>query len=195
MATRSRRFGLLAVVLLALSLTLGACATPSTPQLPQGQSGQINVFKTPDPKAGSPTPAFPGFTVGAWPSNYSPNNTEHIKIYVLCRIQPQDMSQPPRPAQGVTVTISMGPPVNADVPQPPVTGLDGLAVGEYDLVDPQSGVPVTVTVTASYGGKTYQTTTFFTPNPTALPTATANPNASPSPSPGGKGTPTVTPTP
>lgn len=190
---RSRWFGLLAVVLLALSFVLAACATPSTPQLTQSQGGQINVFKTPDPKAGSPTPAFPRFTIGAWPSNYSPNNTEHIKIYVLCRIQPSDMSKPPTPAAGVNVDVSFGPPVNADVQPPKPTGPDGLAVAEYDLVDPQSGVPVTVSVTANYGGATYQTTTFFTPNPTAMPTATPNPNASPSPSPGATATPTATP--
>ncbi len=189
MATWSRRFGLLAVVLVALSLTLGACATPSAPQLTQGPSGQINVFKTPDPKAGTPTPAFPGFTVGAWPSNYSPNNTEHIKIYILCRIQPNDMSKPPSPAAGITVDASFGPPVNTDVQK--VTGADGLAVAEWDLVDPQSGLPVTVTVSASYGGVTYTTTTFFTPNPTALPTPTPNPNATTTP--GATGTPSPTP--
>jgi hypothetical protein len=51
---------------------------------------------------------------------------------------------------------------------------------QFDLNDPQSGLPVTVQVSVVLGNQTYHAETFFTPNPTSAPTTTPNPNATPS---------------
>ena len=180
MHMQARRFALLAAALLLLSVILVACATPTAPAAPAGGNTGVNVFRTPNPKAVSPTPTFPPFTIGASPSNYSPSNNEHMTIYVVCRIQPSDFSFPPQPAAGISVQAFVGAPINQSFTK--TTASDGTAAIEFDENDPQSGVPVPVEVTAVYKGVTYHAETFFTPNPTAAPTATPG------------GTPTGTPT-
>src|SRR5262245_37765664 len=187
MHTQARRCALLAAALLLLSVLLVACATPTAPAAPAGGNTGINVFRTPNPKAASPTPTFPPFTIGAFPSNYSPSNNEHMTIYVICRIQPKDLSSPPQPASGISVQVFVGAPINQSFTK--TTGADGLAANAFDENDPQSGVPVPVDVTAVYNGVTYHAETFFTPNPTAAPTPT--PGGTPTGTPGG--TPTGTP--
>lgn len=189
MHTQARRFALLAAALLLLSVMLVACATPTAPAAPAGGNTGINVFRTPNPKAASPTPTFPPFTIGAMPSNYSPSNNEHMTIRVWCFIQPKDFSSPPQPAAGISVQAFVGAPINQSFTQ--TTGKDGVADIEFDENDPQSGVPVSVDVTAVYQGVTYHAETFFTPNPTAAPTST--PGGAPTGTPGG--TPTGTPGP
>jgi hypothetical protein len=187
MRTQARRLALVAAALLALSALLAACATPSAPTIAPQSGGQINVFRTPNPANASPTPTFPPFTVGAWPSDYSPPNNAHLTIYVLCRIQPPDPSQPPKVAPGIPVEVDFGPPVNQS--KTATTGGDGLAPVPFDLNDPQSGTPVTVTITATYNGDQYKAETFFTPNPTAMPTPTPKPGSTPT------GTPSASPSP
>jgi len=186
MHTQARRFALLAAALLLLSVMLVACAAPAAPAAPAGNNTGVNVFRTPNPKAASPTPTLPPFWIGAWPSNPSPSNNEHMTIYVLCKIQPKDVSIPSQPAGGISVQVFVGPPINQNYTKT-TGGNDGLAAIEFDENDPQSGVPVSVDVTAVYQGVTYHAETFFTPNPTAAPT----------PTPGGTptGTPTGTPGP
>jgi hypothetical protein len=192
MHTQARRFALLAAALLLLSVVLVACATPAAPAAPAGNNtGGVNIFHTPNPNAASPTPTFPPFTIGAFPSNYSPSNNEHMTIYVLCRIQPQDLSGPPTPASGITVQVFVGAPINQSFTK--ATGNDGLAAIEFDENDPQSGLPVPVDVTVVYKGVTYHAETFFTPNPTAAPTATPGETPTGTPTGAPSGTPTGTP--
>lgn len=89
--------------------------------------------------------------------------------------------------------IYVGAPVNRDLVdaknQKPTTDATGLAAGQFDLNDPQSGLPVTVTISVTFGNKTYVAETFFTPNPTQAPTATPGPSKTPT------GTATSSPTP
>jgi hypothetical protein len=185
MQREARRITLLAAAMLLTAALLAACSAPSAP-LPSSSNGGggINVFRTPNPNAASPTPTFPPFTVGAWPSDYSPANNEHMTIYVLCKSQPANMSGPSQPVTNVPVDVYIGAPLNQDISQAanpkPVTDSSGLAAVQFDLNDPQSGTPVPVTITVTLGGSTYHAETFFTPNPTAAPTATPNPDATPS---------------
>ncbi len=190
MRTRARQFGLVGTLLFLLATILAACAAPTVVPSTSSNNGNINVFRTPNPNDASPTPTFPPFTVGAWPSNYSPANNASMTIYVLCKAQPTNQSGPATPVVGATVDIYVGAPVNVDVtngPNKPVTDASGLATGQFDLNDPHSGVPVTVTITVVLGNKTYRAATFFTPSPTEAPTATPGPSKTP--------TGTVSPTP
>lgn len=181
MEAPAKRFALLAVACALISVLFVACATPSTPVTPNSDSGGgVNVFRTP----GVPTPPtpFPEFTIGAWPSNYSPNNNDNITIYVLCKVQDPQMRSQPQPAKGLNVTIF--PDGMNSVSG--VTDNSGLAAIPLTINDPNSGTPVTVTVRASWNNKSYTNYTFFTPAPTTMPTAT--PKA-------GSGTPVATATP
>lgn len=167
MSAHVKRFALLMGALAVVAVALVACQTPSTNVQSPGQNG-VNVFHTPTPPA--PTPTFPPFTIGAWPSNFSPNDGQTITIYVLCRVQDQSMNGPASPpAPGVSVNISVsGSGGNA------VTGPDGLATYSVQVNSP-AGQPVVVTVSATYQGKTYQNTTFYTPSPANAPKPTATP--------------------
>lgn len=189
MRTHARRYGLMGTVLFLLVSILAACAAPSVPtNSPSDNGNGVNVFRTPNPNDASPTPTFPPYTVGAWPSNYSPANNEHMVIYVLCKSQPKDQHGAATAMSGISVDIYIGDPVNTDISPKPVTDSTGLATGQFDLNDPKSGQPVTVTITVNMGGKNYQAETFFTPNPTQAPTATPGPSQTP-----GTATPTSTP--
>ena len=182
MTAPAKRFALLVVALSVVAVIFVACATPSSP-LPTGNnngSGGVTGFHTPAPNNGQPTPAFPPFTIGAWPSNYSPGNNDTLTIYVLCRIQDQTMMNPAKPAPGLNVTIILSGPASGTYTG--TTDSDGLAAINFTLNDPNSGQPVTVTASTTFGGQAYNAETFFTPNPGAKPTATPNPGGTPPPS-------------
>ena|SRR5947209_6691720 len=189
MKINAQRLGLLLGSLFLISIAVVACATPSSQTSSNTNNGNgNNVFHTPNPNLSSPTPAFPGFTVGAWPSNYSPGNNDNITIYVICRIQDPTMETPPKAASGVPVVLSFAAAGIAAFNQGPLTGntgSDGIAAIALQLNDPTSGVPIVVHVSATYNGVTYTAQTFFTPNPQALPSPSAT-------SGGGGGTPTAT---
>ena len=179
--TPVKRFALLAVACALISVVFVACATPTAVVTPNNDSGNgVNAFRT--PSAPTPPTPFPEFTIGAWPSNYSPNNNDNITIYVLCKIQDPQMAKMPVPAVGYTVTVS--PDGMNSVSG--TTDSSGLAAIPLSINDPNSGTPVTVVVSATYKGKLYQNYTFFTPAPTTMPTATPAKGA-------GSGTPTPTP--
>jgi hypothetical protein len=186
MRLKTQRLGLLLVSFLLIGIAVAACASPqgSTPYN-SGSSG--NVFQTPAILS-SPTPAFPGFTVGAWPSNYSPGNNGTITIYVICRIQDPSMQTPPRAAGNVPIVLNFQPVANAAVNLQSMTGqtgADGIAAFTFTFNDPTSGVPILVQASATYNGLSYTAQTFFTPNPEAKPTpsVTASPSASASATP------------
>ena len=178
MRTHTRQLGLFGTLLFLTAVVLAACAAPSVPvNTTTGNGG--NGFRTPNPNAASPTPTFPPYTVGAWPSNYSPANNETMTIYVLCKQQPTNQNGPGVPVVNTPVDIYIGAPVNRDIGNKPVTDSTGLAAATFDLNDPSSGTPVVVDVTVTMGGKVYHAETFFTPNPTQAPTPTAGPSTTP----------------
>jgi uncharacterized membrane protein YgcG len=182
MRLNAQRLGLLFAAGLLITVAVVACATPQTPTPSSyNSSNSNNVFHTPNPSLNSPTPTFPPFTVGTWPSNYSPNNNDTLTIYVICRIQDPTMQQPPRPAQGVTVVVDFVPEQGAAVNLAPLTattGPDGIAAFTFQLNDPTSGVPIVVQATATYNGVSYPpATTFFTPNPQGCPSPSASPGS------------------
>ena len=185
MPVTAKRFAFLVIAGCAIAVSLIACAAPSGPASPTTTNSSSGfTFATPLPNL-TPTPQFPGFTIGAWPSNYSPNNVDNITIYVLCRVQDPTMNTPSTPPQPLQVTVLVGDPINQ--PYTATTDSDGLAAVYIALNDTQSGRPVTVTVSANYKNQTYTGSTFFTPSPAAKPTPTAP--AATTPAPGGIATP------
>lgn len=181
----ARRFAILLVALSSLSVTLVACQVTGTSSTSGGDTGATFSFTTPNPKSLTPTPTFPPFTVGAWPSTYSPQALDNITIYVLCRVQVASMSGPAQPPPPMTVTIQVDAPINKTLSGK--TDANGLAAIPLSFSDPSPGTPVKVFVYANWSGQTYQNMTFFTPGATYTPT----PKSSPTPN----GTPSVTPTP
>ena len=178
MGLQARRFAILAGALSVLSLALVACQASAVSGSGGGAStGSGFTFTTPGANV-SPTPTFPQFTIGAWPSNYSPNNPDTITIYVICRTQDQSMqtpAQPPNPP--ATVSILIGAPINQSATV--TTGPDGIATTQVAFSDPQPGIPVIVTVTSTYNNATYSNQTFFTPGATFTPTPTPGPKKTP----------------
>jgi hypothetical protein len=185
MGAQARRFAILLVALSSLSVTLVACQVSGTSSGSSGDSGATFTFTTPNPKNQSPTPTFPTFTIGAWPSNYTPQALDNITIYVLCRVQNPSMNGPASPPPSLTVTIQVDPPINKTLTG--TTDANGLAAIPLSFSDPSPGTPIQVTVYANWQNHTYSNRTFFTPGATYTPT----PKASPSP----KASPTITATP
>ena len=177
MPVQAKRFALLIIALGIIAVSLVACQTPSS-----ASSGGSNTILIPTVNTSNltPTPKFPGFTVGAWPSNFSPNLNDTITIYVVCRIQDQSMQGPSHPPPaGVQVTISVGSPINQNFTK--TTGADGYATATFSYNDPNPGQPVAVNVTTNYPGSP-PAQTFFTPGVNSAPTPTTPPDT---------GTPTV----
>ncbi len=187
MSHMAKRVALIALAFGVLAAGLAACASPAPPTPPATGGGGVNAFHTPNPALQSPTPAFPAFTIGAWPSDYSPAAGGTVTIYVVCRIQDPSMGSAPRPAAGQVVTINVGPPLN--LAQNVTTDNAGLGNWQFTVVDNQNGQPVVVTVTTNFQGKTYTANTFFTPSAAAAsspsPNPSGTPNATPSATAGG----------
>lgn len=171
MSVHARRFALLITALGIIAVSLVACQAPSS-----ANQGANNTILIPSPNASNltPTPKFPPFTIGAWPSNFSPDLNDTITIYIVCRVQDQSMAGPSHPPPaGLTISINIGDPVPQQFSVR--TGADGLAAQTFSFNDPTPGQPVIVTVTTSYNNVTYKAQTFFTPGPKAAPSPTAQP--------------------
>lgn len=190
MGVQARRFAIMVVALSVLAVGLAACqAAPVTPTGGSASGNTLTINTTPAANV-SPTPTFPPFTIGAWPSNYSPNNPDTITIYVICRVQDPTMQTPAKPpSPGVSVTIFVQGAINQTFTA--TTGADGIATAQVAFSDPNPGVPVTVQVTANYNNHTYSNDTFFTPGATFTPTPTLGPGVTPGTTPGT--TPSATP--
>ncbi len=178
MGAHARRFAILLTALSSLSVTLVACQTTGPSAGSSGNSGGTFSFTTPNPALQSPTPTFPAFTIGAWPSNYTPQALDNITIYVICRVQNQSMSGPAQPPPSLTVTVQVSAPINKTLTG--TTDADGLAAIPLSFSDPSPGTPVVVTVFTSWNGHTYSNQTFFTPGATYTPTPTSGPSVTPS---------------
>lgn len=180
MTRRTGQVGLLLIGFILLALCLVACQTSNGSQDNSSGGDALAGFKTPNPGLFTPTPTFPPFTVGTWPSNYSPQNNDTVTIYVLCRVQPKDMSGPgtaPNPAISVHVSITDPFTKSADG----TTDSTGLAAVPISFSDPKSGYPVRVYVSTSWGGHTYNAETAFTPDVTQPPPPTAAPSTTSTP--------------
>jgi hypothetical protein len=139
----------------------------------------------------TPTPTSPPETIGAFPSNPSPNVNDNIIIYVIFHISSN--GGPPRGVAGASVSLyfyyAQGGRAEAQLNSqmhPQQTTPDGWAAFPLTFtgLTPQS--PIDVDVTVSYNGQTYakQVATSFTP---LIPTPTVSPSPSPGPTktPGG----------
>jgi hypothetical protein len=178
MGVHARRFAILLVAMSTLSVTLVACQVTGAAPGAGSDTTSGFTFSTPNPKSQSPTPTFPPFTIGAWPSNYTPQALDNITIYVLCRVQNPSMTGPASPPSTLTVTVQVGAPINKQLTG--TTDANGLAAIPLSFTDPSPGTPVVVTVFANWQNHTYANQTFFTPGATYTPTPKASPSASPS---------------
>jgi hypothetical protein len=177
MRRKTSQFALLLIGFTLLALSLVACQSNNGSN--DNSAGNVlSGFKTPNTALFTATPNFPPFTIGAWPSNYSPQNNDTVTIYVLCRVQPSDMSSPPAaPNPPVSVHVSIADPFTKTADG--TTDASGLAAIPISFSDPQSGYPVRVYVSASWKGITYSAETDFTPNVTQPPPATPSTTATP----------------
>lgn len=180
MRRRPEHFALLLIGFALLALSLVACQASDTSN--DGASGGgdlLSGFKTPNATLFTPTPTFPPFTIGAWPSNYSPQNNDTVTIYVLCRVQ-KDMGGPPAaPNPPISVHVSISDPFTKSADG--TTDSSGLAAIPISFSDPRSGYPVRVYVSTNYGGHTYNAETVFTPNVTQPPSPTGSPSTTVTP--------------
>ena len=179
MTAGTKRWIIASVTLCLLAIALVACDSSPVPGSSNG-NGAVPGFKTPNPGLFTPTPTFPPFTVGAWPSNYSPQKNDTVTIYVLCRIQDATMNHPSQPAGSLSVHIDvpdLGKSADGN------TDAEGLAAIPITYVGAATGKPVRVNVRVTYKGKVYTAETLFTPDVSHAPTPTAAPSPSASPSP------------
>ena len=183
MGMHIRRWALLLMALAFLAVALVACGLPGNGYtLP---SAGAAIMSTPN---GGPaaTPTFSPFTIGAWPSNSMPEAGDSVTIYVICQIQDPTMASPNKPAVGQTVYVQLLNPVNRTFKG--TTGSDGIASVRVAYSHARANVPITIVVTSTWKGTTYQGQTSFTPasgagsaaDGTPTPAATATPEESPS---------------
>jgi hypothetical protein len=179
-STQARRIGLLAMALTFMAMLLVACTGNPVVVTPNSGGGGLS-FQTPDTAQNTATPTFPPFTVGVWVSNYSPNVSDTITIYVICRVQDTtNMTNPPHPpAPGLQVRIILEGPINGNLSGN--TGADGIAAISYSLNDPYVGQPVTIIAHVVYGNKDYTAQSFFTTGPSTRLTPTPSGTAKATP--------------
>ena len=182
MSVQARRFALLIIAFGIFATSLVACQTPNSAN--QGSSNTI-LIPTQNASNLTPTPKFPPFTIGAWPSNFSPNLSDTVTIYVVCRVQDQTMQGPSHPPPaGLPVNINIGNPVGQQFNTR--TTADGYATVTVPFNVSTPGQPIVVSVSAVWNNITYKGQTFFTPGPTTPPTPTqgngnGNGNGTPTP--------------
>lgn len=199
MARHIRRWALLFVALAMLAVAMVACGQPGGYALPNARSAAYMST----PAAGlSPTPASTPFTIGAWPSNSMPAAGKSVTIYVICQIQDLTMVTPNQPAAGQPVSVRLLDPVNRTYTG--TTGDSGIATVRVTFSRARARTPITVIVTSTWKGATYQSQTSFTPassagssgdgafQPGETPQIPA-PTEMPAPNPGPTATPTSTP--
>ncbi|HET9981453.1 MAG TPA: hypothetical protein VFQ32_13475 [Ktedonobacterales bacterium] len=210
MTGHTRRWALLFVALAMLAVALVACGQPGGYALPNARSAAL--MSTPAISS-SPTPASAPFTIGTWPSNSMPAAGKSVTIYIICQIQDPTMARPNQPAAGQPVSVRLLDPVNRTYTG--TTGDSGIATVRVAFNHARARIPITVIVTSTWKGATYQSQTSFTPAsstgssgdgalqpgetppipaPTATPAPNPGPTATPTPAPPAP-SPTPTPTP
>jgi hypothetical protein len=180
MRTQPRCLALFVLAATLLATALAACSAAGAAPLNNGPNSF--VFSTPDTSQYTPTPQFPPFTIGAWVSNFSPNISDNITIYVICRVQDPSMQTPSRPPSSpVSVNVILSGPINDTLSG--TTGADGIAAIPYAVNDPYVGEPVTITANVQWQGHTYSAQSFFTSAPWTAATATPGNGKNPTPTP------------
>lgn len=182
MATHPKRWALLLLALATLVISLVACQAPGADSTTSNNPGAI-IISTPVGDSASATPVFPPFTIGAWPSDTTPNASDTITIYVICQMQDPTMTTPSKPAIGLKVRVNVLDPINQSYTK--TTGADGIATVQVKFKISHPGTPITVEVSTTWKGVSYARKIYFTPAP--------EPKPSPSPSAGPGGTPPATP--
>ena len=162
------------VALCALALMLAGCASANAPNIGVGIGAEGGALITP-PTQPTPPP-FPAFTVGAWIDNMAPEKGAMDRLYVLVRVHNPLMSGPSQPPPAGSVAVSAVH--DGVVETTKTTDSDGFAWFDFTASGPPT-TPSVVTVTATYQGNQYVTTTFYT----VLPDIKGTPSPSPTPHP------------
>jgi hypothetical protein len=170
----TKRWMIACVALCAFSIALVACDSTPVAGSSNG-NGAVPGFKTPNPGLFTPTPTFPPFTVGAWPSNYSPQKNDTVTIYVQCRVQDATMNGPSQPSGTLPVHVNV-PDLNKQADGN--TDAQGLAAIPITYVGAETGKPVRAYISVTYKGKVYTAETLFTPDVMHQPSPTAAPSPS-----------------
>jgi hypothetical protein len=164
MGRHYQRWMLLLPAIALLAVFLFGCQVP-------GRNDAANpnglALSTPSTRLAQPTPAFPPFTLGAWPSNSTPNASDRIMIFVICRIQDAAASMASTPASGVQVQLHIADPINQTYLG--TTQQDGIARVSISFYVARPGLPVLVDAEAAWHGAIYQSQTSFTPAPNGRP--------------------------
>ena len=168
MRGRARTTLLAIISILLMAVALVACDA-SAGGGGGGGNGAIAGFKTPNPLLFTPTPTFPPFTVGVWPSNYSPGANDTVNFYVECRAQPPDMAGPSTPVAGLPVTITID---GLSKSATGTTDTSGLAIVPISYTSAPAGQPLQVRARVTYQNHTYVAITIITPDVNNPPTAT-----------------------
>lgn len=134
----------------------------------------------------SPTPEFPPFTIGVWPSDMAPAIHESVTVYVICRIQDPTMISPARPAVGQQVRVNVLDATRHSYTA--TTNSAGIAVVHIAFSALRPGMPILVEAVTRWHDATYRGQTSFTPAPSYSPPPP--PPTTPVPAP--KPTPTAT---
>ena len=197
MTRQNWRWALLLVTLVVLAVALVACGQPGSGySLSNASAAHMST-----PAAGSsPTPAFSPFTIGAWPSNSMPAKGDSVTIFVICQMQDPTMARPNQPAADQPVSVRLLDPVNRTYTG--TTGADGIARVRVAFNHAHARTPITIVVTSTWKGATYQGQTSFTPASSTRSSGDGAPQpgeappaatATPAPEPGPIATPTPRP--
>ena len=160
MTTHTRHWTLLLVALALLAVALAACGQPGGSSLSGASYARAATLSTPGGDSG-PMPAFPPFTIGAWPSNSMPAAGRSVIIYVTCQIQDPTMARPSQPAAGQKVYVRLLDPVNQTYTG--TTDAGGIAAVRVAYNHARARTPILIVVTSTWQGTTYQSQTTFTP--------------------------------
>ncbi len=172
----------LLLALVTLILSLAACQAPGSSDsiANTGANTGAIVVSTAIGGSAAGTPTQAPFSIGAWPSNSTPNPQDTITIYIICLVQDPAAGGVAKPASGLHVRVNLRSPINHAYSG--TTGVDGVARVKVKFNDRHPGSPVAVDVATTWQGVTYRGQTYFTPIPNGKSSPTpGDGDATPSP--------------
>ena len=199
MTKHVRHWAPLTLALVMLPLCLVACQVPSIADA----TGKIRTIaiSTSDGSSSTPLPPLSPLTMGIWASTDAPPTqtpTPHAgtqvnisaTIYILCTLHDPASGQQLGPAAGLSLRMHLSGPITQS--STGTTGGNGLAQFHLDFAEAQPSKPLTVNVSATWNGVTYQGQSVFvfgddsstpSPSPSTSPTIGPEPTTATTPEP------------
>lgn len=203
MAKQNRPWVPLLLALTMLPLCLVACQAPSSAD-PRGKAKPI-VVSTAVGGNSSAVPTLSPLTIGIWTSNTgsetptpatqtpTAQQTIRITIFILCMLQDSAHGGTIGPATNLQVHVHLTGPVTQSYTG--TTDNGGLAQMRATFTDAHPSKPISVNVTTSWHGATYQGQTFLILGDEGTPSPSPSPSVSPTAPTGTDPTPTTGPDP